>query len=73
MDKSKTEIDYDYVAFLLENNNAKKTANPWLATMDIWRYSNFQAGIRLVPFAVEMNNFRIQLQAGYKVLKNLIW
>lgn len=71
VDKSKTEIDYDYTAFLLENNSAKKTANPWLATMDIWRYSNFQAGIRLVPFAVEMNNFRIQLQAGYKVLKNL--
>ncbi len=71
VDKSKAEVDYDYTAFLVDNNSAKKTTNPWLATMDIWRYSNFQAGLRIVPLAFEMDNFRIQIQAGYKVIKNL--
>lgn len=71
IDKSKEEIDYNYTAFLLQNNNAKKSTSPWLATTDIWRYSNLQTGIRLVPLAIEKNNYRVQFQVGAKLLKNL--
>ena len=70
VDKSKEEIDYKYTNFLYQDNIAKKTPQPWLATTDIWRYSNFQAGIRIVPLAIEKDNFRIQLQFGIKLLKN---
>lgn len=74
IDKSKEEVDYNYTNFLLNNTNdtAKiKSPNPWLATTDIWRYSNLQVGLRLVPLAIEKGNFRVQLQGGIKLLKNL--
>lgn len=71
IDKSKEEVDYNYTAFLYESDKAKKTYNPWLATTDIWRYSNFHGGARIVPLALEKGNFRIQFQAGAKLLKNL--
>jgi hypothetical protein len=71
IDKSKEEVDYNYTAFLYENDKAKKTTNPWLATTDIWRFSNLQIGLRLVPVTFGKDNFRIQLQTGIKLLKNL--
>lgn len=70
VDKSKDEIDYNYTTFLLQNNEAKQSDRPWLATTDLWRYSNLHLGVRLVPLSVETSHFRMQLQVGTKLLKS---
>jgi len=71
IDKSKEEVDYNYTAYLYQNDTAKKATRPWLATTDIWRFSNFHVGARLVPFTIGKGDFRVQLQAGIKLIKNL--
>jgi len=71
IDKSKEEVDYNYTAYLSQNDTAKKVSRPWLATTDIWRFSNLHVGARLVPFTVGKGDFRVQLQTGIKLLKNL--
>jgi hypothetical protein len=72
IDKSKEEVDYNYTTFLYgSNNTAAITKNPWLATTDIWRFSNLHAGLRIVPLALDLGNFRIHFQAGIKLIKNL--
>lgn len=71
IDKSKEEVDYNYTAYLYQNDTAKKAPRPWLATTDIWRFSNLQVGARLVPITISKGDFRIQLQTGVKLIKNL--
>jgi hypothetical protein len=71
VDKSKEEVDYNYTAYLYQNDTAKKATRPWLATTDIWRFSNLHVGARLVPFTIGKGDFRVQLQAGIKLIKNL--
>lgn len=70
IDKSKEEIDYNYTAYLYQNDTAKKATRPWLATTDIWRFSNLHVGARLVPFTIGKGDFRVQLQAGVKLIKS---
>lgn len=71
IDKSKEEIDYNYTTFLYENDKAKKSSHPWLATTDLCRFSNLHVGLRLVPLTIGKKDFRIQLQTGVKLLKSL--
>ncbi|MBL7701454.1 MAG: hypothetical protein JNM14_04350 [Ferruginibacter sp.] len=70
IDKSKEEVDYNYTAYLYQNDTAKKAPRPWLATTDIWRFSNLHVGARLVPFTIGKGDFRVQLQTGVKLIKN---
>lgn len=70
IDKSKDEIDYNYTTFLLQNNTAKQSSQPWLATTDLWRYSNLHVGFRLVPINIETQHFRVQFQVGSRLLKS---
>lgn len=71
IDKSKEEVDYNYTTYLYKNDTAKKSPHPWLATTDIWRFSNLHVGVRLVPFTIGSKDFRIQLQTGATLLKSL--
>ncbi|MBL7727434.1 MAG: hypothetical protein JNM68_07115, partial [Dinghuibacter sp.] len=46
---------------------------PMLSTMDIFRYSNLQIGGRVILLALEKNNFRLQFEAGAKLLRNRLF
>jgi hypothetical protein len=69
IDKSQKEEAYDYRTYIKGPPNQDSLA-PKFATMDIWKYSNFQVGGRLVLLTLKKENFRLQLQGSIRLIRN---
>ncbi len=69
IDKSQKEETYNYPAYLRKSANPDSSA-PKFTTMDIYKYSNFQIGMRAIFLALKKDNFRFHIQGGIKLIRN---
>lgn len=69
IDKSQKEETYNYPAYLRKSSNLDSSA-PKFTTMDIYKYSNLQIGLRAILIAFKKENFRFHLQGGIKLIRN---
>jgi hypothetical protein len=69
IDKSQKEEAYDYRTYI-KGVPLQDSLAPKFATMDIWKYSNFQIGGRLVLLTLKKENFRLQLQGSARLIRN---
>jgi hypothetical protein len=69
IDKSQKEETYNYPAYLRKSSNLDSAA-PKFTTMDIYKYSNLQIGLRAIVMAFKKDNFRFHIQGGVKLIRN---